>query len=621
MQLRCFSGLSGTVLAVLATGVLTGALAGCGGAISSGTKGYQGPGFSGKALVGQQPLIGASVELYAMGASGNGSKGIALLSNALTTDSSGAFSVMAGYDCPSSASQLYLVARGGKPGPAAAEDNDSIALLTVLGACNEAALTNSLTINEATTAAAVYALAQFLSAGGNLGATATNTVGLKSAVATAEALVNISTGSSPGTSFAANGSSPAAKIDTLANLLNACTSSTDGGSTCSGLFSATTTPTLTPENTLDAALNLVRNPGQDVAALYALASSSSAFTPALTEQPSDWTFFINYTGGGMNQPTSLGVDGAGNIWVANYYAVASAFSPLGTPLFAQGITGSGLNVAFGLAVDAHNNAWITNWPTPSAPGNTVSVFNTSGASVAGSSGYSTGANTYPNSVAIDTDGSAWVVDWGNSQLTHLSSSGEQLSGSPYSSTQLIEPFDAAIDAGHNVWVSNAGGSTVTRVTQDGSQFTTYDCCSGPEGLAIDQKGNVWVANFQGDSISEISGTGTVLSNGGYTSASLVDPDDIAIDGAGTVWVSNYRGHSLTELAGSTASAPGTVLSPAGGLGSDAGLLEAYSLAIDASGNLWVSNEGSKTEGSNFLTEFIGLAAPVRTPQIGPSVSP
>ena len=98
-------------------------------------------------------------------------------------------------------------------------------------------------------------------------------------------------------------------------------------------------------------------------------------------------------------------------------------------------------------MDANNNAWITNWPNPSsnppAAGNTVSVFNNSGASVAGSSGYSTGTDTYPNAVAIDTDGSAWVADWGDSELTHLSSSGQELSGSPYSSAQLIDPFAAA----------------------------------------------------------------------------------------------------------------------------------------------------------------------------------
>jgi streptogramin lyase len=330
----------------------------------------------------------------------------------------------------------------------------------------------------------------------------------------------------------------------------------------------------------------------------------------------------------MDLPTSVGVDGTGNIWVANdpdplpgqssVVGVASLFSPLGAPLFPQGVTGSGLGYSFGLAVDANNNAWITNWPIPGeVAGNTVSVFNSVGASVAGSSGYSTGAFTYPIAVAIDTDGSAWLMDWGDSQLTHLSSSGQELSGSPYASAQLISPFDAAIDANHNVWVSNWGGTTVTRVTQDGSQFTSYDCGGyGPEGLAIDQNGNVWVPIFYGNSICEISASGTVLSRGGYTSVSLDDPDYIAIDGAGTVWICNYRSPSLTELAGSTASVPGTVLSPAGGLGTDAGLLEAYSLAIDASGNLWVSNKGSNT-----LTEFIGLAAPVRTPQIGPSVAP
>ena len=619
MQLRPFRGTFSAVLAVLGAGVAASSLTGCSASLAGshgGSSGYEGQGFSGKALVGQQPLIGASVELYAAGTSGNGSSGTALLSNALTTDSTGTFSVSAGYDCPSADSQIYLVARGGKPGSAASADNDAIALLTALGACNEVASATPVVINEVTSAAAAYALAQFLSAGGNLGASSTNTVGLKNAVATTQALANIFTGSSPATTFAANGSSPAPKIDTLANLLNSCASATAGGKACSGLFSATTTPNETPENTLDAALNLVRNPAENVAAVYALASSSSAFTPALAKQPSDWTLFINYTGGGMNGPTSLGVDSAGNVWVANYFGVASVFSQLGTPLFAQGITGSGLNVSFGLAVDANNDAWITNYPTTSAPGNTVSVFSINGQSVAGSSGYSTGANTYPNGVAIDTDGSAWVADWGDSELTHLSSSGQELSGSPYSSSQFFEPVAAAIDKSHNVWVSNQGGTTVTRVTQDGSQLTSYDCCNGPGGLAIDQSGNVWVPNFDDDSISEISGVGAVLSHGGFTSVSLVDPDYLAIDGAGNVWISNYRGPSLTELAGSTASVPGTVLSPTGGLGSDASLLEAYSLAIDASGNLWVSNKGSNT-----LTQFIGLAAPVRTPQIGPPVAP
>jgi sugar lactone lactonase YvrE len=619
MQLRLFGISFSTILAILGTGVSAGSLTGCSSAsVSShaGTSGYLGQSFSGKAMVGQQPLIGASVELYAAGTGGNGASGVGLLSNALITDSTGTFSVPAGYDCPSADSQIYLVARGGEPGSAASADNDSIALLTALGACN-AASASPVVINEVTTAAAVYALAQFLSAGGNLGASSTNTVGLKNAVATAQALANISTGSSPAMTFAANGSSPAPKIDTLANLLNSCASATAGGRACSGLFSATATSSGAPVNTLDAALNVARNPAQNVATLYALASADSTFAPALAAQPSDWTLFINYTGGGMNSPTSVGVDGTGNIWVASYINSASVFSPLGAPLFAQGITGSGLGYSFGLAVDSNNNAWITNFPSPYAAGNTVSVFNTSGATLAGSSGYPVGSDSYPTAVAIDTDGSAWIVDWGDSQLTHLSSSGQPLSGADgYSSLLLIDPVNAAIDTSHNVWVSNLGGTTVTRVTQNGSQFTSYNCCNGPQGIAIDQSGNVWVTNFYGNSISEISSAGVVLSDGSFTSASLLRPQAIAIDGTGTVWICNYRGPSLTELAGAAAANPGSPVSPAGGLGADAALLEAYSIAIDASGNLWVSNHGSNT-----MTQFVGLAAPVRTPQIGPSVAP
>jgi streptogramin lyase len=129
---------------------------------------------------------------------------------------------------------------------------------------------------------------------------------------------------------------------------------------------------------------------------------------------------------------------------------------------------------------------------------------------------------------------------------------------------------------------------------------------------------VWVANYYGNSISEISSSGVVLSNGSYTGGGINHPQAIAIDGAGNVWIANYRGPSITELAGAvtTGAAPGTALTPSGGLGADAALLEAYALAVDASGNLWVSSFGNST-----ITEFIGIATPVKTPLAGPPQAP
>ena len=629
--MRCSTApnLTAALASILAAGLLACALTGCGGStITSLTEtpppgSYPGVGFAGKAMAGKQPLIGASVQVYAAGTSGNGSSGTALLSTALTTDSNGVFTVPADYPCPLAASQVYVVARGGKPGPAAASANSAATLITAVGACNQIAASSQIVVNEVSTAAAAYALSQFLSAGGNLGASSTNTAGLANAVATAAALADPSQGSSPGSSFAANGSSPAPKIDSVANLLNGCVASTASATACTALFSAATpVGSGAPANTLDAALNLVRNPARNVASLYALSTGSSAFSPVLPAAPSDWTLFVNYTGGGMDSPSGLGIDSAGNVWVSSYFNVASLFSPLGKPLLPQGITGFGLSASYGLAVDEYDNAWIPNEPnfTQSGvfvPGDSVSVLTASGQSVSGSSGFTAGGLNYPIAVAIDTDASAWVVDYGNSHITHLSNSGQALSGaSGYTSPYFEFPVAIAVDGSHNVWIANQSGDSVTKVAPDGSQFTNYACCDGPSNLAIDQLGNVWVDNYYGNSVSEISSSGVILANGTLTSGGLDHPQGIAIDGAGNVWVANYRSTSITELAGANSTTPGAALSPSAGLGSDANLLEAYAIAVDASGNLWISNFGSNT-----LTEFVGLASPVRTPLIGPPAAP
>jgi NHL repeat len=608
------------VAAAVSVCLLLGLLSGCGStssqqAVSSAappTGSYVGPAISGHVLAGTRAVIGASVQLYASGSAGNGMGATALGSSA-TTDSAGAFTIASGYACPTSDPPVYLVARGGKPG-SSASSNAAITFVGVRSACSTAA--GPAAVNEVTTVAAAYALSQFVGTGASIGATSSNATGLRNAFATAGALADPSTGASPGAGFATNGSSPASVINTVANVLDACAIQSTP-TVCTSLFATSTNGATAPDNTLDAALALVRAPAANVGAVYALSTSSAMFAPALGSAPTDFTLAIDYTGGGMNQPSGLGIDGSGNIWVASYGNAASLFSPLGKPAFANGIAGLGLSASYGLAVDANGNAWIPNEPSPGATGNTVSVLNSSGQSIAGPTGFSSGGLNYPVAVAIDPDGSAWVADYGNSHLTHLSSSGQALSGTAgYASTQLAFPVALAVEASHNVWVANQSNGTLTRVSADGSQFLAVGCCNAPSNLAIDGSGNVWVTNFYGDSVSEVSPTGSMLS-AGYTGGGLNHPQTIAVDGSGNLWVSNYRGNSITELAGASATAPpGTPLSPAAGLGAHAAMVLSYAIAIDASGNVWVTNFGSNT-----LTEFVGLAAPVRTPLIGPPVLP
>jgi DNA-binding beta-propeller fold protein YncE len=142
------------------------------------------------------------------------------------------------------------------------------------------------------------------------------------------------------------------------------------------------------------------------------------------------------------------------------------------------------------------------------------------------------------------------------------------------------------------------------------------CCNGASGVAVDQGGNIWAANFFGNSISEVSSSGAVLLNG-QTGGGVDHPQGIAIDGAGKVWVGNFHAATLSEFAGYRAATPGTPLSPASGLGLDAQLGSPFALAVDQSGNLWVTN----SNGANTVSVFIGLATPVKLPLLGPPTVP
>jgi streptogramin lyase len=297
--------------------------------------------------------------------------------------------------------------------------------------------------------------------------------------------------------------------------------------------------------------------------------------------------------------------------------VASKFTPNGSPIFPTGLAGGGLNNSYGLAIDLNDNVWIPNEQpfTPVGIGS-VSKFNAAGTSLAGN-GYVDGGMNYPISAAIDPNGTIWVVDYGNSHVTLLNSTGVPISGtSGYMTPLFAFPVAVAVDGNHFGWIVNQASNYLTKVAPDGSSFTNYSCCNLAAGLAIDQGNNVWVSNYFGDSVSLVTNSGAVIGSGYTGSGSIYHPQGIAIDGGGTVWVANYRARYLTELAGAKATVPGASLSPATGLGADAGLLEAYALALDASGNIWVSNQGNNT-----ITKFIGLGIPVKTPLSGPPQLP
>ena len=587
-------------------------------AISVVVGNYNGTAFSGQVLAGTTPIIGASVQLWAAGTAGNGSSPTQLLQTPLTTDSDGAFSVTAGYTCPVPTSILYIVADGGKAGIGGTTATGSV-LMTVPGACNS--ISTSYTINEATTVATAYAFAQFLKPGALLGATASNSSGITLAAATLANLVNVSTGVAPGAAFPTTGVAPTAKINSLANAIHACiVSSGNSSAACANLYAYVSPPGAMASNTLDALLDLATNPGSSVGPIYTLSTAASAFTPVLPAAPDDWVTYVTYGGGGMNAPSALALDSQGRVWVASYFSVASLFTNTGTPVLPNGVSGNALYESYGAAVDANDNFWVVDEQTSyslNSGNGAVTLVNPQGISVTGSP-YGNGGIYFPYAVAVDSANDSWIVNYGDSHVTLLTNSGVPLSGvsgydgDPNGTPTLFFPVAIAVDSNRNGWLANFSSNTIAKISADGTSATAYVCCDAPDGLAIDGSGNVWVANYYGDSISLVSASGAVLS-AGFKGGGIVHPQGIAVDGMGNVWVANYRGPSISELASiSSIHGTGTILSPAAGWAPDAGLLEAFALAIDASGNIWVTSFGN-----NQLTEYVGLAAPVKTPLLGP----
>jgi hypothetical protein len=282
----------------LALGTLS--LSGCGsGAVSavtfSGSSGTSGSlVLNGRVHGGQQPVNGATISLYAAGKTGLASSPRSMLTGTVTSNSGGYFTITGKYAC-NSGDQVYIVATGGDAGSGA---NSAIAMMTALGPCATLlanASTTLIAINEVTTVASVYSLAAFMNSVQALGSDATNipsTDTLAASFANTQTLVNTATGVAPLISTG-NGIVPQSTIYALADALAACINSTASNSTaCTKLFTAATVAASTPTDTLQAALNIAKNPAANPTGVYNVATTTGPFQPTLTSAPASWTITV-----------------------------------------------------------------------------------------------------------------------------------------------------------------------------------------------------------------------------------------------------------------------------------------------------------------------------------------
>jgi streptogramin lyase len=336
---------------------------------------------------------------------------------------------------------------------------------------------------------------------------------------------------------------------------------------------------------------------------------------------------LTVTGGGLDSPTALGVDGSNNVWVANYLGSLSAFSPQGAPFTGSPFGLGKLSEVYGLAIDPNNNIWVTNeeepyhYPTAGSVTAFVgaeSVTPAPGSLLNGASSHSDVSVDFPESIAADTNGDILIADYGNSAVTIYNDSGVFVEKGVASGHASL-PVAIAPDLSHGLWLADEGNNSVTHIASDGTVLAYFHCGEGANGVATDSFGNAWISNYYSGTLSEISpAASTIAVTTTATGGGMTDnaPSGIAVDASQNVWVANYYGANFSEIAGNGGGpTAGSAVSPSAGYGLDAHLLLPFAIAPDAAGNLWISNFGKSS-----LTMFFGLATPTRTPLI-PSPTP
>jgi hypothetical protein len=441
---------------------------------------------------------------------------------------------------------------------------------------------------------------------------------------------------------------------------------------CSALFSVATDDGTTtgtqPVDTGTAVINIARFPAGNSSStnvnatyagtLFALQTGTVPYVPDLHATPNDWTIAINYPVAGRPYNASytnvqnsyfalaesLSIDALGQIWVTGQGVDSivrldhmGVIQPATAETFLLYIPGY-------VSVDGGNNAWTgsANQSTPIFEAGANGVFTAT---------YGTANNftdAYVN-IADNLDNDYFFANTGGNFQMYEYPVGSTTSTAPNVYPLTTSGFGAgnvahgAIDASHDFWLTSetANNYQIAKVTSTGTNVWLINTrVERPEFISIDASGTGWIPNqAAAGPIYKITSAGASTSlTSASTGATLSYPFGSAVDGNGNVWVTNRCGpynactfpssasSTLVELNGTGTTTPGTINTaispqtnylpetqyPATATAFTAIMPDPLNIAIDPSGNIWITNyTGVATTGS--VVEIVGAAAPVVTP--------
>ena len=360
--------------------------------------------------------------------------------------------------------------------------------------------------------------------------------------------------------------------------------------------------------------------------------------------------YANGTGSaaGFYGPTGITVDASGNLYVTDSYKIRR-ITPAGvvSTLARDGTWNSDYYTASaanfdslkGITVDASGNLYVTEWFAyliiKITPAGVISTL-AGGGSWTSPDGDGTGTAAsfeLPDGITADANGNLYVADVRTIRKIIPSTAVVTTLAGTYGTTGSTDGTGSAalfgrsggiaVDTDGNAYLVDAGNNTIRKTTPEGLVTTlagtagkpgsadgtgTAASFDGPEGIAVDASGNIYVADTYNDTIRKVTSDGVVSTlagtagtsgsaDGTGATASFDEPQGIAVDASGNVYVTTYN-NTIRKVTpeGVATTLAGTVgkSGHADGTGTAASFNWPQGIAIDASGNLYVADSDNCT---------------------------